>query len=134
MRSPKVVLAALGIVLCVANLVVTLWRSTIPLEIDGAVERIEFLTEENPGIDDIYVLHIGGDEMHVDPEVAARLTPNVYVSKDAWSTHLVVGRYDTARTIDLQPSEDFTGSAITMPIVAVVLLVLLYAPRARPRT
>ena len=124
-------MVVVGIVLSLVSLVVTLWRSTIPVELDGRVEDIEFLSEDNPGIDDIYVLTIDGEDIHVDRAVATQLTPNVYVSKEAWSTELIVGRFDAERTIHLSPSEDFTGLALTMPIVALVLGILLYGRRAR---
>lgn len=133
MRSPRTALAALGLVLCITNLVVTLWRSTIPDSLDGTVENIEFLTEDNPGIDDIYVVSVGDDELHVDRAVATRLTENVHVSKDAWSTEIVIGRYGTARTIQLEPSEDFVGMVLAMPVAALVLVILLFVRRRRTR-
>ncbi|MDQ4094805.1 MAG: hypothetical protein M3174_01180 [Actinomycetota bacterium] len=132
MLSRKATLALAAISLCLVNLAVTLVRSTIPISIEGTIERIEFLSEENPGIDDIYVLHVDGAEIHVDREVARRLVSNVHVSKDAWSTEMTVGRYEAARTVDLAPSEDFAGMTLTMPIVLGVLLIALYARRDEP--
>ena len=131
MHLPRAILMALLAILCMLNLVVTLTRSTIPLRLEGRLERIEFLTEDNPGIDDIYVLHIGDDDVHVDRGVAKQLTAGVYVAKDAWSNDLTVGRFQAARTVELSPSEDFAGMLVVMPVVAVVVAVLLFA---RPRS
>ncbi len=134
MRSPRHALALIALALCCTNLVVTLWRSTIPIEVEGTLEKIEFLTEDNPGIDEIYVLHIDGSEFHVDKAVATRLTANVHVSKDAWSTEMVVGRYAAARTIDVRPSADFIGMALVMPVVALVVVILLFVRSREPGT
>lgn len=121
---------ALLIVLCATNLVVTLVRSTIPISIEGQLEDIEFLTEENPGIDDIYVLHIDDRQVHVDRAVAKQLASGVHVSKDAWSNDLTVGRFQNARTVEVGPSDDFIGMLFVMPVTAMALAILLFSRRS----
>lgn len=121
---------ALLIVLCATNLVVTLVRSTIPISIEGRLEDIEFLTEENPGIDDIYVLHIDDRQVHVDRAVAKQLASGVHVSKDAWSNDLTVGRFQNARTVEVGPSDDFIGMLFVMPVTAMALAILLFSRRS----
>lgn len=121
---------ALLIVLCATNLVVTLVRSTIPISIEGQLEDIEFLTEENPGIDDIYVLHIDDRQVHVDRAVAKQLASGVHVSKDAWSNDLTVGRFQNARTVEVGPSDDFIGMLFVMPVTAMALATLLFSRRS----
>lgn len=125
MRSRKSILLVATVILALVNLGVTLTRSTIPLALDGTIESIEFLSEGNPGIDDIYVLRVGEKEVHVDRAIAKQLTVGVHVSKEAWSSELTAGRQSETRTVELSPSEDFTGMAITMPIAMIGVLVLL---------
>ena len=129
MRLPRFAVVALTLGLCIGNLAFTLWRSTIPLELDGKVQSVEFLTEKNPGIDDVHVLRINGESFHIDKALATRLTANVYVAKEPWSTELTVGKGSIERTIDLGPSEDFEGMLIVTPVVLIVFVVVLYRPR-----
>ena len=130
MRSPRVALLALTVALCVGNLTFTFWRSTIPLALEGTVQSIEFLTEKNPGIDDVHVLEIDDEEFHIDKALAGQLTANVHISKDAWSSELTVGKGDIARTVNLEPSQDFKGMLFLIPAVLIALLGVM--SRSRP--
>ena len=125
MRSPRLALVVIAAALCLGNLIFSLLRSTIPIGLDGTVDNVEFLTSKNPGIDDIYVLSVDGNHIHVDKDVARLLRRGARISKDPWSTELTIGEGDSGGVIQLRPSSDFTGMLVTTPVVILVLLILL---------
>lgn len=125
MRSPRVLLVTATVLLCLGNLIFSFLRSTIPIALDGTVDNVEFLTSKNRGIDDIYVLSVDGRHLHVDKDVAQQLDSNARVFKEAWSSDLTVGQGSSARTIELEPSADFEGMLVAMPVTALVITVLL---------
>ena len=129
MRSPRTFVVAATLALCLGNLAFSFLRSTIPIALDGTVENVEFLTSKNRGIDDIYVLHVDGRHLHVDKEVAQQLDSNARVFKESWSSELTVGEGSSARTVELQPSPDFIGMLVAMPVTALVIAALLRSNR-----
>ena len=129
MRSPRLFVVAATVVLCTANLSFTLLRSTIPLNLDGRVHGIVFITEKHPGIDDIYVLTVEGAEIQVDPAVALEIDVGDHIDKAAWSTEMVISDEEPQRSVRVQTSRDFNRMVLVMPLVALTVATVAYVRR-----
>lgn len=126
MRSPRAVLLLAALVFCAGNVAATLCRSTIPLELDGVVTRLETRSEKHPGIDDVHLLHLSSREtIQVDAEVAHHLRRGDRVVKRRWGTRLTTQRGSFALT----PSADLRGMLAAMPLV--LALTVLASRRKR---
>jgi hypothetical protein len=113
MRLPSALLVAGVCVFAAMNVGSTLGRSTIPYAIHGDIEGIEVRFEKHRGVDDVYLVTVGGRTLHVDRAVGVRLTRGEHVDKESWSTSL---RTDDG-TVRLRPSADVRRMAAVMPLV-----------------
>ena len=130
MRSSRSLLLLFAFVLCVGNVYVTLSRSTIPLGFDGMAEPVEIQAEDRPGIDDVFLLPVGGEELHVDQSVAERVIVGERLHKETWSSTIRTGD----QTFRVEPSRDFYKMLFVMPVVFVTLLaIVIRRPRRPPR-
>ena len=131
LRSPRIVIGILLVVLCAGNLIETFRRSAIPLRLGGAVDTIEVRREKHPGVDDVYLLWMQGRGIHVDAEVAKELRQGDRISKSPWSAALHTPRGITY----LEVSKDFRGMVGAMLVVGLVgtwLLIRRRAPQKSP--
>ena len=115
------VVIVLALLFVVGNLLVTLNRSTIPLSFDGVVTNVELREEKHPGVDDVYILHLGSDAFVIDSEIASQIKTGDRVQKGAWSADLRVND----ETMPLRTSRDFQRMLIAMPLVMVAILFTL---------
>lgn len=93
----------------------------IPLELNGVVSRLEIRHEKHPGIDDIYLVTIGGRRYHVDRTVGPRLLPGAEITKRRWSKLLET----SDGTVQLRASRDAYSMLVAMPVVAIVGFLLM---------
>ena len=128
MRSHRVPLAVLLVLLCGANLAVTFLRSGIPHELRGRVDGFERMVEKHPGLDDVYLVQIEGRTIHLDTELACLFIPGTVVEKPAWGTQMQL----RGRPVKLKPSRDFRGMAVVMPLALLLGLALLFVPEGEP--
>lgn len=116
MRSPDRRAAAVLLVLAAAFAVIavtaTISRSLIPRAMDGTVDRVEVRTEKHPGIDDVWLVHVNGDVIHVDATTATDLEQGAELQKAAWSRTLTVD----GQAIDLHLSHDARTMLWVMPL------------------
>lgn len=120
----------MAVVFAVANVAVTIHRSLIPVALEGEVTQVELRREKRPGLDDVWLAHIGGRRIHVDAVVARAMAPGAMVSKPAWSTTLQVD----GRGVGLRLSSEARNMLWVMPLtVAVVAATGIVARRLRRR-
>lgn len=120
-RGAALILAAVALLLAAGNAYETLRRSMLPLALDGRVESEEVRREKHPGIDDVHLLAIDGETVHVDEPVAGLVTEGDELRKEAWSSTLIID----GTGHDLKLSSDATGMFVVMPLVLVVLPALV---------
>ena len=117
MRSPERRAAAILLLATVAFAGVTFWtslsRSLIPQRIAGTVDDIEVRAEKHRGRDDVWLVRIDGEQIHVDAATATRLRTGDRVRKEAWARELMVGQ----ATWSLPLSADSRGQAWVLPLV-----------------
>ena len=116
------VLVALTVVFAAGNVAVTVHRSLIPVAVEGMVEDVEVREEKHPGIDDVWLIHVAGQRLHADAEIAAQLTPGQRISKNAWASRLKVG----GTTVPLSLSSDAVGMLWLMPLVLALSTVVSF--------
>ncbi|MEZ6010222.1 MAG: hypothetical protein R3F05_21005 [Planctomycetota bacterium] len=121
MRSPRVHLLILAVLLAAGNVAWTFMRSGVPFSLEGTVERIEVRREKHPGLDDVHLVTIGGQTLHVDADVAGALREGDRVSKQAWSWSLSTPR----EQVRLGLSNDARGMLVAMPLLVLLGLVAL---------
>lgn len=121
MRSPRTYLLALVVLLALGNLWSTFHRSGIPAALTGRVGRIEVRPEKHPGLDDVHLVTVSGDETHLDSESAALLRDGDDIRKDSWSAELTTPR-GTSR---LRLSRDFWRMLLAMPLLIGLAVALL---------
>ena len=114
-----------GLVLVLGNFYETLLRSTIPVAMDGTITAVELRREKHPGIDDVHLVHTGKDTYHVDAAVALHLDTGDAIQKSAWSRSLLVDDEE----VHLEPSRDFRGMLVVMPVVLLTLFIGLARER-----
>lgn len=129
MRSSRLSILALVVLLALANIAVTIRRSTIPLSLRGGVSDIQRRFEKHPGIDTVYLITVDGDTMQIDKELALRLDEGDGIEKRAWSTEMEVNGH----RVTLDTSTDFDRMLVAMPILALVTLWLLFGRRHSSR-
>jgi hypothetical protein len=116
-----VLLLGLLALLAVGNLWATFHRSGIPVGLAGRVERIEVRREKHPGLDDVHLVTVAGQVIHLDAEVAALLQVGDEVRKSGWSASLTT----PSGTFRLTPSRDFWRMLRAMPLLFGGALLLL---------
>ena len=104
-------------------------RSTIPLPLDGTVTRIELRHEKHPGVDDVWMVSVDGEQRHLDTAVAHLLEVGDLVTKDRWDTRLSVNGEERS----LHLSGDSRAMLWLAPVVALIALALA-VPRRRGAT
>lgn len=128
MRSPRLLLVLLALVLVGLGLWATFLRSGIPKAMHGVVVRKEVRAEKHPGIDDVHLVTIDERVHHVDPHVMRHLEPGEEIEKAAWAWHLDA----RAGRLALRASHEAIGMAIAAPLLLVLVVVLLRRPSGRP--
>ncbi|MCC6511938.1 MAG: hypothetical protein IT423_22765 [Pirellulaceae bacterium] len=119
---PIILLYLLGIFFAGWNLWTTASRSTIPLAMDGVIHRKVRLIEKQPGVDDVYLIHLdNGQSIQVDEYFYKSVHQGESITKLAWER---VVKVDGARA-PLEFSGDFRGMLIAMPITMLVFSWLL---------
>jgi hypothetical protein len=103
-------------------------RSTIPMALDGTVTGIETRHEKHPGVDDVWLVAIDGDQRHVDTEIAKGLSVGDHIEKMRWDTRLEVN--GEPRSLHL--SNDSRAMLFLAPILALTAAVLA-VPQRRSR-
>ena len=103
-----------------ANLVLTLSRSLIPFALDGTVKDIVWRYEKHIGLDDVFLLTVGGRTIQVDAQVAWALQPGDHVSKPAFARTAQVN----GAAVRLTASREFWRMAIAMPLIVVICALL----------
>ncbi len=126
MAAAALLVAAVGFALC--NVWATFSRSLIPTTIEGPVERVEVRREKHPGVDDVWLVHVGGRRLHVDAQTAAQLETGLPLRKQAWRRTLFAG----GRPIPLHVSAEATGMLLVMPLTLVSAAAAAWS-RTRPR-
>lgn len=119
-RSPGFWLLVLAGLLCLGNLWYTLARSTIPLHLKGEVSDIDVLSYDEDPANDIYILHIGKAEIQVDKAIAERFSVGSDYEKGIGSRcikELEKMPLRPQRCRPINPSRDFWGMVLTMPVV-----------------
>ena len=116
-----VILAFVALVLAAGNLYETVHRSTIPLALDGRVESEELRREKHPGVDDVHLLTVDKETVHVDAHVAGLVSEGDELQKDAWSSTLMVDN----SLHDLPLSSDAQSMFIVMPLLLLVVAALI---------
>lgn len=129
MRSSRLSILALVVLLALANVAVTIRRSTIPLSLRGGVSDIQRRFEKHPGMDTVYLITVDEETIQVDEELALRLDEGDVIEKRAWSTQMDVNRGRTT----LDTSTDFDRMLVAMPILVLVTLWLLFGSRHSSR-
>jgi hypothetical protein len=102
----------LALAFALANIAVTVSRSLIPRHVSGTADRIEVRREKHAGVDDVWLVHIGGRPVHVDAETASRVREGAALRKDAWDRRLRVG----SEVVELGLSDDARGMLWVMPL------------------
>ena len=122
MRSPEAArrgAVALLLVAVVLFAALAAWslavRSTIPMALDGTVTSVETRHEKHPGVDDVWLVSIDGDQRHLDTEIAVGLSVGDHLEKERWGTHLEVN--GEARSLHL--SSDARAMLFLAPMVDV---------------
>ncbi len=110
---PRFLLLALCGGLALGNLWTTFCRSGIPVGLSGVVESVEVRREKHPGLDDVWLVRVGGREVHLDAEVASLVRLGDGLRKPAWSAELVTPR----GTFGVSVSKDFRRMAVAMPLL-----------------
>jgi hypothetical protein len=121
LRSPKLVLGLGTLALCVFNLYVLIYRSLIPVSVDGVVTGTEVRIEKLPGTDDVHIVVIDGRQIHVDSSIEGALSKGERVSKAAFSTSLET----SDGPLPLRPSTAFWRMLIVMPAMLALTLWVL---------
>ena len=93
----------------------------------GTVARVEIRHEKHPGIDDVYLVEIGGRTFHLDSAIASRLTQGDLIKKKGWSRSMKVN----AQTVRLRVSPDFKGMLVAMPLMVLIAFVLTAVDSSR---
>ena len=125
MRSSRWLLLLLLAGMAALNLWVTFARSTIPLDVHGEVTEVDLRFEKHRGVDDVYLVTVGGRTIHVDTAIGRRIREGDHLSKDAWTRALHTPR----GTLELGPSRDLERMMVVMPVV--VLTGVVVARRRR---
>ena len=132
MRSPETArrgAVALLLVAVVLFAALAAWslavRSTIPMALDGTVTSVETRHEKHPGVDDVWLVSIDGDQRHLDTEIAVGLSVGDHLEKERWDTHLEVN--GEARSLHL--SSDARAMLFLAPILALTAAVLAVPQR-----
>jgi hypothetical protein len=121
------VLAA-ALALAALSIGATVHRSLIPVGLDGTVQQVEVRREKHPGVVDVWLIHVGQRQLHVDAAMARRLPEGTTVAKRAWSRTLIAD----GRPIRLGLSRDAVGMLWVMPLaVAAVAAVMAFGVRGR---
>ena len=107
--------------LCVLNLYVLIYRSLIPVSVDGVVTGTEVRIEKLPGTDDVHIVVVDGRQIHVDPSIEGALSKGERVSKAAFSTSLET----SDGPLPLRPSTGFWRMLIVMPAMLALTLWVL---------
>jgi hypothetical protein len=107
--------------LCVFNLYVLIYRSLIPVSVDGVVTGTEVRIEKLPGTDDVHIVVIDGRQIHVDSSIEGALSKGERVSKAAFSTSLET----SDGPLPLRPSTAFWRMLIVMPAMLALTLWVL---------
>jgi len=97
-------------------------RSTIPLTWHGAVTATDARAEDAGDVDFVTV---GGDEVHVDPPVAALLHPGDRVDKARWSRTLRVNGVPH----DVSYSREARRMRVLAPLLVIAAAILVYPRR-----
>jgi hypothetical protein len=132
LRSPEAArrgAAALLLVAVVLFAALAAWslaiRSTIPMAFDGTVTSIETRHEKHPGVDDVWLVSIDGDQRHLDTEIAVGLSVGDHVTKERWDTRLEVNGKERS----LHLSDDSRAMLFFAPILALAAAVLAIPQR-----
>jgi hypothetical protein len=127
MRSPETArrgAVALLLVAVVLFAALAAWslavRSTIPIPLDGTVTSIETRHEKHPGVDDVWLVAIDGDQRQLDSEIAEGLSVGDHVAKERWDTRLDLN--GEARSLHL--SDDSRAMLFFAPILALTAAAL----------
>ena len=130
-RRAAAALLALAAAFALLAIAATVNRSLIPRSVDGTVEHIEVRTEKHVGIDDVWLVHVGGDVMHVDAGTARHLREGDRLRKGAWRTTLTAD----GETLDLGLSDDARAMLWVIPLTLLCVAGAAFAgaPRRRRR-
>lgn len=118
-------LVTVAVLFAVANVAVTVHRSLIPVGLDGVVESIEVREEKHPGVDDVWLVSVGGRRVHADAGIASQLAEGERVDKARWDRRLRVD----GTAMPLRLSSDATGMLWVMPVVLLALAAVWWAGR-----
>jgi hypothetical protein len=133
MRSPEAArrgAVALLLVAVVLFAALAAWslavRSTIPMALEGTVTSIETRQEKHPGVDDVWLVSIDGEQRHLDTELAEALGVGDHLAKERWDTHLEVNGEERP----LRLTNDARAMLFLAPILALTAAGLA-VPRRR---
>jgi hypothetical protein len=89
-RLARAALIAATVLLAASAIWTVLVRSTVPIELDGSVVDVTVRNRTSGGAE-VYLVELDGDRtLIVDQVVARSLRPGDRLSKQAWSSHLVI--------------------------------------------
>jgi hypothetical protein len=115
------VLLSLAVMFVALSIGATVTRSLIPARLDGRVTAIELHHVKHPGVDDVWLVTVDKQRLHVDAAVAEQLSRDARVRTAAWSSRLTVDDRD----IRLRLSDDARGMLLVMPLTLAVAVVSL---------
>jgi hypothetical protein len=111
----------MAVMFAVANVAITIHRSLIPVALDGVIETIEVRHEKHPGVDDVWLVSVGGRRLHVDAPTARRLAEGQRLSKTAFQRRLSVD----GAVVPLRLSPDAVAMSWVMPVVLIGVMLNL---------
>ena len=120
-RSAATLIVAAAVALALLALAATASRGLFGVGFDGEVARIEVRHEKHPPIDDVHLVHVGGDTTHVDRGLAAQLRPRDEIRKARLDRRVVVN----GRSIDLRASRDLRRAGLAMPLMLLLTIAVL---------
>lgn len=133
MRSPdqhaRLVLLILAVAFGATAVIASISRSLIPRDVDATVQRVEVRHEKHPGVDDVWIVHLDDDAVHVDAAIAQRLERGMALRKDAWDTTLTAG----GENVSLHLSREARGMLWVMPLAVLSAAALSRGWRRRRR-
>ena len=101
-------------------------RSGILLRFDGTVTAIEVRREHQQGVDDVWLVSIDGQPVHLDPQLAGSLRVGDRIVKRRWDAIVLID----GESRELSPTTDARRMLLVAP-VAVALTAAVALPGRR---
>jgi hypothetical protein len=127
-RLARLVLVVVAFGFAATAIGATVSRSLIPRALDATVDAVEVRVEKHPGIDDVWLVYLDGDAVHVDAATARQLDAGMAVHKTAWATTLTAD----GASIPLALSAEARAMLWVMPLTVLAAVVATRLRRSSP--